>query len=110
MHTFAIFNLELMASISKVLSLKASSSTLPETLSSWPDVPIHEISKFLLFKKLLQFGVLDKIDQNVDFFQNVETFGKTNDLVSSRHRDIDFSNFLKTAVCDSNPPSKIKIN
>ena len=49
--------------------------------------------KIFTFKKLLQFGVLNKIDQNVDFFQNVKNFGKNKDLVSSRHRDIDFQNF-----------------
>jgi len=99
-----------MSPISKVLSLKASGSTLPETLSSRSDVPIHEITTFSLFKKLLQFGVLNKINQNVDFFQNVENLEKNIDLMSSRHRDIEFSKFPKTFVCASNLPSKIRIN
>ena len=35
---------------------------------SWSDGPIHENSKFSLFKKLLQFGTLIKIDQSIWFF------------------------------------------
>ena len=77
---------------------------------SWSDGPIHENSKFSLKKKLLQFGILNKIDQKAFFSQNVENFGKNSDLVSSRHRDIDFSKLLKTFVCASNLPSKLRIN
>ena len=43
------------------------------------------------------------------FFQNIKIFEQINDLVSSTHRDVDFQNFLKTCVCASNLPSRIRI-
>ena len=49
--------------------------------------------RIFTLKKLLQFGVLNKIDQNVVFFQNVKIFEQINDLVSSTHRDVDFQIF-----------------